>query len=340
MGAREGIPRDLFTTEGAPQEERFARWREAISVYFDVERAAPLPDRALSSRLESYLIGETGFVRCDSHGQRFLRRPGRYALDDLDHYLVQLYVAGASEHRRGAQEVAVRTGDIAIYDLADVHEALTSDSYSNLTLIVPRRRLAPLLRAPDSQQGRTLAREGFAAGVLRDVMLRLDKGAGDIDPRAAAAFSTGLINLCAAAMNEGESVPAGRGALDYPRIYRVRRLMQERLGDPELNPETLADLAGLSRASIYRLFKERGGVQQELFRMRLNRAAAELADPAQARLSVAEIGFRCGFKSPAHFSRLFKDSFGRSPRAFRTERRRFNPQSDGLLPRWFTTLSA
>lgn len=342
MRGADDIPRSLFTTDGLREEERFAVWREAISVYFDVERTAPLPDAALNSRLESALIGETGFVRCDSHGQRFLRQPDRYAVDGLDHYLVQLYLDGATQHRRGAREVELQAGDIAVYDLADVHDAVTSDSYTNLTLILPRRRLAPLLRAPDSQQGRTLARDGFSATVLRDVMLQLKDGAGRIDPRSTAALSTSLINLCAAALNEGEAPGSGvgRGALDYPKVYRVRRLMQEHLSDADLTPEALAGLSGLSRASIYRLFRERGGVQQELFRMRLQRAAAELADPTLAGLTVAEISFRCGFKSAAHFSRLFKETFGRSPRAFRAERPPLPDRDQGLLPQWFTTLSA
>jgi transcriptional regulator GlxA family with amidase domain len=44
-------------------------------------------------------------------------------------------------------------------------------------------------------------------------------------------------------------------------------------------------------------------------------AAAELLSATE--LSVTEIGVRCGFSSPAYFSRVFKEETGLSPLRYR-----------------------
>ncbi len=50
---------------------------------------------------------------------------------------------------------------------------------------------------------------------------------------------------------------------------------------------------------------------------RLERCRADLASPLCRQLSISEICFRWGFNGSAHFSRVFRDRFGASPREFR-----------------------
>jgi transcriptional regulator GlxA family with amidase domain len=51
-----------------------------------------------------------------------------------------------------------------------------------------------------------------------------------------------------------------------------------------------------------------------LLERRLERASALLNTTS---MNVTQIAFECGFESSSHFSRAFKDKFGRTPRTFR-----------------------
>jgi AraC family transcriptional regulator of arabinose operon len=74
--------------------------------------------------------------------------------------------------------------------------------------------------------------------------------------------------------------------------------------------------AGVSRnALIYKVRRELNLTPGRfLWKLRAERGAAMLAATGP---TVAEIAFRCGFKSPFHFSRLVRQHAGRSPRALR-----------------------
>ena len=79
----------------------------------------------------------------------------------------------------------------------------------------------------------------------------------------------------------------------------------------------MARLAALSSSQLHRTFKQRFGVSpiNWLRSERINRARRLLADGA---LSVAEVGRRCGYHDPYHFSRDFRRLCGVSPTAFRS----------------------
>ena len=55
---------------------------------------------------------------------------------------------------------------------------------------------------------------------------------------------------------------------------------------------------------------------------RMAEAQRLLTDPAWRSASIATIAYRLGFSDPAYFSRVFRDTTGRSPRQFRAEGRR------------------
>ena len=50
---------------------------------------------------------------------------------------------------------------------------------------------------------------------------------------------------------------------------------------------------------------------------RLERCKRDLSDPAHATRHISDIAFAWGFNDLAHFSRIFKQKFGASPREWR-----------------------
>ncbi|GAB3088231.1 AraC-like ligand-binding domain-containing protein [Micromonospora schwarzwaldensis] len=95
---------------------------------------------------------------------------------------------------------------------------------------------------------------------------------------------------------------------------RVTAFVRQHLTDPGLSPAAVAAAHHLSLRSLHRLFEGTGTTVGGMIRAgRLERAARELADPGLRRLSVAQIGVRCGFAHPAHFSRAFRAAYGSSP---------------------------
>ena len=81
----------------------------------------------------------------------------------------------------------------------------------------------------------------------------------------------------------------------------------------------LATTAGVSRQHLLKLFRTRRGNTPThcLYERRLGAAADQLAHTG---LSIKEIAEHCGFANEFHFSRKFKEAYGRSPRLWRSRK--------------------
>ncbi len=95
-------------------------------------------------------------------------------------------------------------------------------------------------------------------------------------------------------------------------------LMHANLGEP-LSTDDIANLVGVSRRQLERLFKQH---LDELparwyLQLRLDRARGLLQQSSQ---SILQIGLSCGFASGPHFSRAYRAHFGHTPREERAGR--------------------
>lgn len=109
-------------------------------------------------------------------------------------------------------------------------------------------------------------------------------------------------------------VPEGLGD---PELARAVALMEQNIEEPL----ALSDIARRLRSSprqLQRLFARHLGVTP-LGHYKLIRLAKAHALLQQTRLPVTEVALSAGFASPEHFSRLYRQRFGRSPRADRRQ---------------------
>ncbi len=113
---------------------------------------------------------------------------------------------------------------------------------------------------------------------------------------------------------DAEALDRARARLDL--TLAVRQLVR---AEPDFpwNVSRTAHRLGLSPATLRRrLAQRRTGLRRLVQEERMRLARTLLGD---GRLNVGEVAFRCGYGSPAKFSRLFKQSFGVVPSHFRPD---------------------
>jgi AraC-like DNA-binding protein len=314
MDQSQKLPFSLFTTGHLSPREQFEAWHESISVIFDV---APLAqsrlDKGFQAMVRGYHLGGLLVSQVDFEGQRFLRDKRRAIADGLDHYLVQLYATGGLIGACGDRERVLRPGDVQILDLAQPNITAAKAS-GTIAIVVPRDTLRRALPTAGDLHGLVLRGDSGTGGLLADYMRSLVARADAItmaDAPLIAQATTDMIAACS--YSTAETVERARTAIEMTMLERIQRHISTRLDSPELHAEALCGLFGISRTRLYRLFEPLGGVASYIQEQRLGRAYAELSNPARNHRRIYEIAFGLGFSSEAHFSRIFRSTFGLSP---------------------------
>lgn len=103
-----------------------------------------------------------------------------------------------------------------------------------------------------------------------------------------------------------------------PKLTEAVTLMEANIEEP-LSTDEIAQLAGVSRRQLERLFKQYLGSLPSRYylELRLKRARQLLLD---TNYSIVQVGLMCGFSSGSHFSTAFGALFGNTPREERQRR--------------------
>lgn len=98
----------------------------------------------------------------------------------------------------------------------------------------------------------------------------------------------------------------------HPKLVKVLEAMENAIENPK-SREKLAQIAAISVRQLERLFRSYLGrsISDYYLGLRLIRARTLLM---QSTLSIMEVAVATGFVSASHFSRTYRNSFGRSPR--------------------------
>jgi AraC family carnitine catabolism transcriptional activator len=110
---------------------------------------------------------------------------------------------------------------------------------------------------------------------------------------------------------------AARYGVHNKKLVQVIGAMESHTEDP-LTPDDLADIIGVTRRQLERLFRAQFDDTPSLFylKIRLERARQLLR---QTEMSVLEIGVACGFESATYFARAYRNRYGVTPSHDRQE---------------------
>src|SRR6478736_7830314 len=115
-----------------------------------------------------------------------------------------------------------------------------------------------------------------------------------------------------------------RGGLASWQARLVRRQIEDNLGS-RICVSDLASLVGLSASHFFRAFRETFGAAPMAYviRMRITRAQQLML---RSTRPLSQVALECGLCDQAHFTRMFRQVVGMTPRQWRRDN--FDPQRD------------
>jgi AraC-like DNA-binding protein len=336
----------LSVSPGNAQELEL--WRFGMSPLFDLDAGDEEARAAFKVEFTSYQFADLAISAGASSAATLERSAQTIARSGLDNIGVTTYFAGGCELDAEGRLAEVHPGDVCILDLAR-RCTLRCPDYAGLTIVLPRALLAPLIPNLDDLHGLVLTKGTPLATMLvhhLQILFREASSLGVTEARAAARGTAALIAAFAGALANGRDDCAR--AATAASLHALRRAVDANLDNPDLGPEFLLQQAGVSRATLYRLFEPIGGVREYIRQRRLARAYQMITDPTRVRMRVGSIATHCGFSNDSVFSRAFREAYGLSPSELRDASSRANTagpdysQENGfqLMNRWLIGMEA
>lgn len=211
-----------------------------------------------------------------------------------------------------------RAPDLIICDSNRPYKIVLPEPFRMVEILVSHRLMGLTTKDAELLTATALPGRLGLAALLSELLAGLDRHGDEINSAIdLLGCSVGRLSaaLFADRMRELAADPeVARNAL----MLRIQAHVREQLADPELTPYSVAQRYNISLRYLQKLFSEHGTSPARWIRdERLDRCHAELSDPNLDHVSVAVIGERSGLFSASHFSRLFRERYGVTPREFR-----------------------
>ncbi|KUO18091.1 AraC-like ligand-binding domain-containing protein [Streptomyces dysideae] len=309
------------TTQDPGLDGSFEAWEDRICHTF-------VPLRARCSRDTSHFSGDVGsatlgavvFAEVSASHTQVERTPRLIKADDPEFYKFGLQISGSSIIEQGDRQAHLHPGDLTLYDTSRPYRVSSSNDFRMTVAMFPRS----LIRLPEQQMASLtavrLAGDHGLGALIAPLMRELGAHLTAARPVVATHLGDAVVELVTAAFAQQLQRPLDPGSPSGHRtlIAQVRKFVDERLQDPGLTSKAVAEAHFVSVRYLQKVFESEGTSVSALIRTRrLEQCRRDLVDPGCGHLSIAQIGHRWGFPDAAHFSRLFRSTYGQSPRELR-----------------------
>jgi AraC-like DNA-binding protein len=273
-------------------------------------------------RADKKAVGACSIIRLRSRTRLFFRRAWSHIREDATDVAILWFVKRGRlcvSHQSGNS--VAKAGDFMITKSMTPFfiESQTDEEslHDVLHVVVPTHILRRFMPS-EVRTGYCVPAKGREFVIAERILNDVFDDAGELAEHVAQLlFDSALSVLSDAIKGRGDHGPP-RQTVSQKRLQDVLRFIEIHLSDPKLSIAKLAQACGISPRYLSLLLKLHGTpFSTLLWEKRLNMASRWLSSAKPNDVSISEIAYRVGFKSPAHFSRMFKRVFKMSPREYR-----------------------
>lgn len=290
--------------------------------YYDGD-LEPLSPRDVEMKIEKSVAGDYSIYRLVSRTGLAFRRSWSHIRNDKTDVTVFWFP------RRGQITVSHSGGRYAISphqcaitrSCKTFYMELTPDESGQIEVmhvVVPSHRIFAIT-GDSMEMGRPFPASMGDLALTERILTLVFEGDDQIDPDTAEELVQTLLNGLSRTVARTTGNPLQRCSITEKRIADITRYINQHFSNPDLNGKMVAESCGISLRYLCHILKKNNlSFSNLLWERRMATAHDWLKGEKMQRYSISEIAYMVGFKSSAHFSRMFTTRFGVAPRAFRS----------------------
>lgn len=320
----------LLSHCGALTSERLASWthvmaRELFAVGIETDDADDL-----NLALEGALQYPISLTRLSTSASLSLRRSWKHIRADKAGTRVLWFVRrGSVKITRGQGTTVIASGEAGILDAdAPFHVRMLGDKegrHESFQVAVPTHLFFSYL--PDAEKlTDAFPLIGYEGQFVDRILDLLASEPGELTSTTVDPLVNGFLGGVYEVIARSDVDLPRRQRLIDKRLADIENYILMNLTDPELCYDKVAENCGISpRYMCYVLKANNTSFSDLLWKNRLPKARDWLVASATQDYPIHEVAYMSGFKSAAHFSRMFKATYGCPPREYRTRHRKTEP---------------
>ncbi|MDP3823905.1 MAG: helix-turn-helix domain-containing protein [Burkholderiales bacterium] len=306
-----------MSTDQVAAPERAGFWSDWINRLFCGLQSDLYGDTVFDGRMATVHAGDIVLTRLEANRHRVMRSASLARASDTGYLKIVAPYLGCAGVEQNGREAWVTPDQWSIYDTTDSYAVANPVRVEHLIVMVPKARLVERGLALDPLMARRLGGSGGVARLALETMRSAYRELPGMSEAAARGVGDAITQFVHLSMLDLAGIGTAVTQREALR-ERIKQLVNERLGDPQLSVDGIAQSLNCSRRHLYNAFSEEpDGVAGYILRRRLEACRQSLADSHNERRSITDIAFSFGFSNMAHFSRVFRSHQGVPPSDYR-----------------------
>ena len=309
-----------LSTDSVPLRDRQEWLQEIIrEEYTRVAVSAPA-DGNLFNEMTIYEWKRLRLSSIRSHAITIERHRGEPFTVAQDNYLAVVLLSGSYLLEQNGRETFLQPGDMAIYDATRPHRIHCPGNFSKLIVTVPRSLMRERIAGVEHCTAMRIPGHDGIGAVAANFIRSAAEQVCHMDENGFSELSDHSLDLLTMALTSVRPQNFNLSRSRSISLNRVENFVEQHLSNAAMDTSMVSGGTGLSARYINDLFSDKGtSLMRYVWDRRLENCRNDMLNPAHSGHRISEIAWRWGFNDLSHFSRSFKDKFGRAPRDVRMD---------------------
>jgi AraC-like DNA-binding protein len=319
-----------WSTGLKPHTDPVREWADAISIGItEMDITSPV-GRRFTARWQRVGLGPVDLNFLSAGPQRVVRSTAIVARTVSPDYDLLYLRGGTVDVLHCGRKLHVPQGAFVLLNNQQPYELSFKSEADCLTAHLTDHWLRKWVSYPEALVARTIVSAATWGAPLAATLVAIaDRGLDGVTLQRCV-----IADQCGALLALMAGVPDTVSTRHNDELcIRLKRELEARFHEPELDPTTLAHSMSISKRHLHSVFAGVGTTfGATLLEIRLTHAAVMLGNPGYTGYSIGDVAFQCGFADASHFARRFKARFGLAPAEYRAMTRQNGPAPCGICP--------
>jgi AraC-like DNA-binding protein len=310
----------LIDTNEVPTFDRAQFWADESGGSFHPLQIAVGANDRFSGRMWGQRLSQIRMFRIIAGANTMSRTARDIASGDPECLHFEIVLRGSLKGVQQGRTVALKPGDMTVYDTSRTAVWRADEAFDLLVVQISKSLLGNSVNTLSKHVAVRIPSETGLPRLAARFMLETSGGlaGGSISPDDSGIQGHVLDLVRRIYIDLGSDSHPTRPHSAAELLLNAQAQIESRLSYPNLCPSDIARACFISIRYLHKVFAGEGLSVGEFIRTeRLAHCHRDLLDPGLADQPIKAIASRWGLPNAAHFSRLFREEYGCSPREFR-----------------------